>query len=127
MAPKFHRTVRPSKEYGYAIPGRTVQIVNCRTEAIGRVPKAELKPVNGGNTTVSDAKIGVREVYFGEGAGWVPTTIYARSRLPVETAISGPAIVEEMSSTTVVLPQHTFKVDALGNIIIRVRPEGKSL
>lgn len=115
-----------TKEYGYAIPGRTVQIVNCRTEAIGRVPKAELKPVIIGNACVADARIGVREVYFGGDAGWVPTTVYARSRLPAETAIAGPAIVEEMSATTVVLPQHSFKIDSLGNIIIRVRPEGTS-
>ncbi|HVL76766.1 MAG TPA: hydantoinase/oxoprolinase family protein [Noviherbaspirillum sp.] len=112
------------KEYGYAIPGRTVQIVNCRTEAIGRVPKAELRKAGEGRAAnVADAAIGVREVYFGEGAGWVPTTVYERSLLPVDTAIAGPAIIEEMSSTTVVLPRHSFKVDTLGNIIIRVRPE----
>jgi hypothetical protein len=29
-----------------------------------------------------------------------------------------------MSSTTVILPRHSFKVDTLGNIIIRIRAEG---
>jgi N-methylhydantoinase A len=115
-----------TKEYGYAIPGRTVQIVNCRTEAIGRVPKAELKRMGDGSARVEDARIGKREVYFGEGAGWLATPVYARERLPVETRIAGPAIIEEMSSTTVVLSRHSFKVDAIGNIIIQVRPEGTS-
>lgn len=116
-----------TQEYGYAIPGRVVQIVNCRTEAIGRVPKAELKLIDDRKGTASDARIAMREVYFGEHVGWVPTAIYARAALPLGESIAGPAIIEEMSSTTVVLPQHSFKVDPLGNIIIRVRPEGVAL
>jgi N-methylhydantoinase A len=54
----------------------------------------------------------------------VSTPVFARERLPVEIRISGPAIIEEMSSTTVILPRHSFKVDTLGNIIIRIRAEG---
>jgi N-methylhydantoinase A len=112
------------KEYGYAIPGRTVQIVNCRTEAVGRVPKAELKRMDGPQSGVQQAIIDERKVFFGDGAGWVTTPVYARERLPVESRIAGPAIIEEMSSTTVVMPRHSFTVDALGNIIIRIRAEG---
>lgn len=116
-----------TQEYGYAIPGRPVQIVNCRTEATGRVPKAELKLFGGDvQRNLSDARVDMREVYFGEPTGWVPTAIYARNRLPVEIDIAGPAIIEEMSSTTVVLPQHRFRIDALGNIIISIRSEGAS-
>ena len=41
--------------------------------------------------------------------------------------VKGPAIVMEMDSTTVILPQHHGKVDKLGNILIypdklKVRP-----
>jgi N-methylhydantoinase A len=34
--------------------------------------------------------------------------------------MQGPAIVEEMSSTTILLPDQTLKVDSWGNLIIAV-------
>jgi N-methylhydantoinase A len=34
--------------------------------------------------------------------------------------MQGPAIVEEMSSTTILLPDQTLQVDSWGNLIIAV-------
>jgi N-methylhydantoinase A len=108
------------REYGYDIPGRTVEIVNCRMQAIGRVPRARLEPVRGGSAEA--ALRGSRSVYFGATHGWMDTPLYARALLPVRTGMTGPAIVDEMSSTTVIMPGNTFEVDALGNLIIEIQP-----
>ena len=48
--------------------------------------------------------------------------IYDRAKLQAGNRIAGPAIVTEMDSTTLILPDHTGEVDAVGNIIIR--PDG---
>lgn len=111
------------KEYGYEIPGRPIQIVNCRVEAIGRVPKARLKEISTEHASIDQARQGERPVYFGDKTGWLNTPVYQRDRLPVGEYMNGPAIIEEMSSTTVVLPTNRFVIDRLGNIVIHVRPK----
>src|SRR5690606_8630554 len=90
------------KEYGYRGAGSAVEAVNCRITAIGTVPKAEIsrQTVSG---SLEAAVTSRRPVYFGE-AGWVATPVYDRAAIPSEVDFSGPAISDEMSSTTVVLP-----------------------
>lgn len=103
--------------YGYDIPGQAVVIVSCRLQAVGRVPKS-ITPTYAGGASVAGARTGEREVYFGPQEGWRLTPIYRRSALPVGEDVAGPAIIDEMSSTTVVLARQTAAIDAFGNIII---------
>jgi N-methylhydantoinase A len=106
------------QEYGYAIPERRVEIVNCRVQALGEVPRAPLQAPAGG-PTLAAAKIDQRDVYFGKAHGFVPTAVYDRDALPRGAVLKGPAIIEEMSSTTLVLPEQTAELDSTGNIIVR--------
>lgn len=106
-----------TQEYGYVIPERPVEIVNCRLQAIGEVPRAPLQAPAGG-MTIETAHIDQRDVYFGEQRGFVSTTVYNRSALPRGALLSGPAIIEEMSSTTLVLPEQTAELDTTGNIVV---------
>ncbi|MDB5695035.1 MAG: hypothetical protein JWN21_578 [Sphingomonas bacterium] len=104
-------------EYGNVISTRPVEVVNCRVRASGAVPKADLAPVRQ-EGELDDALIERRQVYFGPDVGWREARVFARAKLPGDERIEGPAIVEEMSSTTVILPSQTFHVDAIGNMII---------
>ena len=45
--------------------------------------------------------------------------IYDRATLRADDVISGPAIVTEMDSTTLVLPGHAATVHASGSLLIR--------
>ena len=103
--------------YGYENPGQPVFIVSCRLRAVGRIPKAIEASYQGGGS-IDGAKIDERQVYYGPEAGWLATPIYRRALLPVGVDLRGPAIVEEMSSTTVILAGQSAVVDAFGNIII---------
>jgi len=103
--------------YGYDHPEQPVFIVSCRLRAIGHVPKT-LEPSYTGGPSVEGALIETRSVYFGPSDGWRPTPIYRRSSLPIGDEIAGPAVIEEMSSTTVVLLGQVATVDPFGNIII---------
>ena len=107
-----------AQEYGYIIPERPVEIVNCRLQAVGEVPRAPLQAPAGGGT-IADARIDQRDVYFGEREGFVSTAVYNREALPTGATLRGPAIIEEMSSTTLVLPSQTAELDATGNIVVR--------
>ena len=56
--------------------------------------------------------------FFYEG-DWHDAGIYDRGRLGAEDVVTGPAIVSEMDSTTVVLPGYSATVDAVGNLLIQ--------
>lgn len=104
------------REYGYDAAEREIEIVNCRIQAIGTVPRAPLAKIPGGESLESAIKER-RKVYFDQ-IGWTDTPVYRRALLPTQRPFTGPAIVEEMSSTTVILPSQTAHRDEYGNLII---------
>lgn len=103
------------QEYGYDIDNRAVEIVNLRLSVKGASAapaETDYSPEDG------DPVIGSRQVYFG--GGWYETSIYERARLPVGPYVEGPAIIQEMSSTTIVEPGQRLRVDGSGTMIIEV-------
>jgi N-methylhydantoinase A len=113
-------SARHTQEYGYDIPGRAVETVNCRVQAIGRVTRPETQ-FAGGTQTLEEAMSGRRRAYFGAGSGWLESAVFRRGDVPLGIPIEGPAIIEEMSATTVVLPGQRATLDPMGNIVIEVR------
>jgi len=59
----------------------------------------------------------IRKVYFG--SAFRDTPIYDRATLPPGHGLSGPAVIEEFGSTTVVFPGQRVAVDAQGILIVR--------
>lgn len=103
--------------YGYDIPGQGVVIVSCRLQAVGKVAK-HIEPSYTGGASVAAAETDTRDVYYGPHDGWRGTRVYRRSALPVGEPITGPAIIDEMSATTILLEGQTGIVDLFGNVII---------
>jgi len=104
-------------EYGYAIPGRPLELVTARLQAIGRVGKAP-QARQGGGASVDRARTGTRPVWIDPVLEWVDTPVLDRALLPVGQAIRGPAIVNEMSATTLVLPGQALLRDEWGNLVL---------
>src|SRR5262245_29278572 len=61
-----------------------------------------------------------RPVYFGKESGTVTTQVYDRTALAPGFAGSGPALIEEYGSTTLIAPGDGFEVGALGEIRITI-------
>lgn len=114
---------RHREEYGYDVPGRAVEIVNCRLQAVGRVPKAADVVLEAGGS-VNAARRGERPVWFRSTGDYVATPVYDRSALPPACTIEGPAVIEEMSATTLLHPGQTASVDAVGNIVVEIGRSG---
>ncbi|MGH8664640.1 MAG: hydantoinase/oxoprolinase family protein, partial [Burkholderiales bacterium] len=108
------------REYGYGLEGRPVEIVNCRLQAVGAVPKAPLTEYTGGGT-LARALVASRTVYCGRGHGWLDTPVYARSRIAARERVAGPALIEEMSATLVLAPGSHATVDVQGNIVVHLQ------
>ena len=69
-----------------------------------------------GHTRLEDCRIqDTRYFYEGE---WHDAVIYAREKLHSGLVVTGPAIICEMDSTTLILPGYHAGVDAMGNLII---------
>jgi N-methylhydantoinase A len=59
-----------------------------------------------------------RPVYFAT-SGFVDTPVYARHTLCTGHILTGPAIVEQLDTTTVIYPGQQAMVDAYGNLHLR--------
>ena len=61
-----------------------------------------------------------RKAYFPEAGGLIDTPIYDRDALGAGAVLQGPAIVQQLDTTTVVYPGSSATIDAHGNLIIEV-------
>jgi N-methylhydantoinase A len=77
---------------------------------------ADLKEVSDKKSDLNDAKLHDTKFYFEQ--DWHDAEIYDRDKLGVGTVVPGPAIVVEMDSTTLILPDHAATVDEVGNLLI---------
>ena len=103
--------------YGFRMEGTPCEIVNLRAVGVGRVPKPHLpEGALDKSSDASHAEIDEHEVYW-QGKR-VPTKIYDRSKLKPANQVSGPAIITEFDSTTVVLSGYRAQVDRQFNLLI---------
>tara|TARA_A100001037_G_scaffold299983_1_gene326656 strand:- start:396 stop:2453 length:2058 start_codon:yes stop_codon:yes gene_type:complete len=103
------------------LPEIRANLVNCKTSVIGVRPTFDLGRIidpAARAASLEEAQTDVRRVWF---AGiWHDTEIYNRERLPVGSTIKGPAIIEQMDTTTVVEPGDSVSLDKDGNILIKI-------
>ena len=100
--------------YGYSFPGETIELIHANVSVLGpgagpapaALPEGDLPPPRE-----------VREVGFAGGVA-LPTPVFRREGLPAMAQLRGPAIVEELDSTTLVLPGQELRV--LANGILRL-------
>ena len=102
--------------YGHrAGPEEPVELVNIAV--IGRgIPETSRVPKRLKTEKLDSLKSISRLAYFGEGHGWLDTSIITRSSL--EKSVPGPAIVEEYDATCLIPPGASAKLDKFGNIVI---------
>jgi N-methylhydantoinase A len=113
LVARFH--ARHERLYTYALPDAPVEIVTLRVAASGRVRRFALPALGEARAR---RKTGRRRVYFA-GRGWVECACVERETLGEGAVVSGPAIVEQLDSTTVVAAGRRARVDRFGNLVIR--------
>jgi len=104
--------------YGFVAADEPVQLVTFRVEATGVVRKAEFRPQPDAGPDASAAVMGYRDVWIAEAAGFVSCPVYDRDKLLAGNRIAGPAIVEQMDATTLVLPGMAARVEPYLNLIL---------
>ncbi len=103
--------------YGYDL-AEPVEIVNLRLAARGVTAQPELKPIEAAGPASRPTPYRQTRVYFN--GAFCATPLYDRTELRAGHVVSGPAIVTEASSTTVVPPDARLRIDSYGLMIIDV-------
>lgn len=105
------------QHYTFKLEHAPTEIVNLHLTAFGTVQKPRIASLGRQGDNSEEARKEVRPVLFEE-YGWIDTTVYDRELLNAGSAVKGPAIVEETSSSTVIYPGQHLIVDEYGNLII---------
>ena len=112
---EFHKI--HTQIYGYSQLESEMEIVNLRLTALARMPRPDLdKGETDLNVSSDVAKVGIRKVFFRDQA--IKTNVYDRSKLVPGNMIKGPAIIEQLDSTTVLWPDQTASVDRYLNLLL---------
>jgi N-methylhydantoinase A len=108
------------RAYGFHNPADPVEIVNFRLIAVGRLRRPAARPgehQRGPTPRASEA----RPVWFlPEQAEQTP--IYHRAALRLGDAIDGPAVIEQLDSTTLLFPGDRAVVDPYLNLAVELTP-----
>lgn len=112
--------------YTFALEDTAVEIVNLRTVSMVVQSPRSIRGASLASRSSETPAFRTRLVDFGDGDRR-QTAVFERDTLPARCCIVGPAIVEELSATTVVLPNQLVSVDEFNNLIIRdaARANGK--
>jgi N-methylhydantoinase A len=86
--------------------------------AVARAAAREVAARTIGQADAELADCLVHDSRFFYAGSWHEAPIYQRERLHYGLEVPGPCIVQEMDSTTVVLPGYAARVDSVGNLLI---------
>ena len=115
---RFH--LLHEQNYGYFAEEEPTQLVTFCLEAVGCVPRAALNRYPKDGPDSQHALESMRRVFLEEAGGFIECPVYRREALQNGNVISGPAILEQMDSTTLILPGQEAVVDHFRNIIIHI-------
>lgn len=104
--------------YGYSDTTAEIEIVDWKVSATSRQQSISLPKFRKDQRSVEAATKGRRPVYFPETGWYSDCPIYDREMLFNSAPISGPAVIEERESTTVLLPGDEGVVDLYGNLVV---------
>jgi len=97
-----------------------VEVVNCRLTASGR---KYLAPVTAAAPAHHEKAqpVSTRTVWF-QPTEPLATPVFERHHLSPGQTLTGPAVVEQMDTTTLVFPGDHMSVDDADNLIIEIAP-----
>ncbi len=104
------------REFSFRQDDAPVEVYQLHLTAVGKTPKPAFRPAEV-RAQAPGEPAGRRPAYFGD-LGWVDTPIFERDALAAGTRFEGPAIINQLDSTTVVPPGTRAEIDEWLNIRI---------
>lgn len=120
IAASFHR--RHEELYGFSSPDRLLEVVNLRAVVLGRTPKRALGSRAAAADGTPPPQKGDRDAYNPSRARFERVPVFDGDLMLPGQRLSGPAIVEEATTTVVVPDGFDLVLDAAGSFVLR-RPD----
>ena len=115
IADAFNRA--HAEQYGHRMDD-PVELVTLRLRAIGLLPRPSLPTIAAHTGPLETAQKGRRSVYQPSLGQQLDYDVYDRLRLGAGAELSGPAVIEEPTSTTLIHPGDTLRVGEYGELRI---------
>jgi N-methylhydantoinase A len=117
-AARFH--AEHQRTYNYRRDESPLEIYRLSVRATGVTPKPELRRHE--RSAAAATSRGARPVHFDSSESAYETPRFLRSELPAGAQLEGPAVIEQLDSTTLVPPGWRAEVDEWLNIRMAARP-----
>lgn len=111
----FHK--RHEELYTYSERHNPVEVVNIESTVYGLIDKPKAPKLGKGATAEKSVK-GHRKAIFSADGKQVKTPVYDGEKLGAGASVKGPAIIEEVTTTIVIEPGWTARLDASGSYLI---------
>jgi N-methylhydantoinase A len=116
LARRFFATHRT--EYGHAFEDQAVQLVTLRVIGTSSSDTLRLHALEtGGRNNPSEAALYARPTTFDDGRT-IQTPRFDRMKQKADDTITGPAVIVQQNSTTIIPPGHVARVMRLGDLVI---------
>ncbi|RZT68596.1 hydantoinase/oxoprolinase family protein [Leucobacter luti] len=113
---RFHRA--HAERYGHANTAEPVEIVTVRLSSTGAVSRITERATPVASASLTDAAVIATRDTLLPGFGVTPTPVIDRAQLAAGTEFFGPAIIQQMDATTVILPRQRCRVASTLDIVV---------
>jgi N-methylhydantoinase A len=107
-----------NRRYGYFAADQSIEIVNVRLSSQGKRKPLQMPALKAGGK--KNPLVDKRMVYM-SGVQPVETSIYRRENIAAGFEITGPAIIQEYASTTLLFPGDIARATETGELIITIK------
>lgn len=104
--------------YAHSLPDHGVEFVILRLVAIGEIDKPPAFEIPASSRNKKMRSSGKRDIYIADERQSFSCKVYARESLMPGSVLAGPAIVEEWSTSILILPNQQVSIDRFGTLLI---------
>jgi len=125
IAKKFHP--EHNRLYGYSLEevGTPIEVINLRLKCIGKTMKPHFSKMKYGGKDPSEACKKKRKVYLPTKKKFQLVPVFDGGKLRYGNEIEGPAIIEQVTTTTFVSPEFSVICDAYGSFTMFLKSREK--
>lgn len=127
MAAKFHP--EHNRLYGYSLEeeGTPIELINLRLSSIGKTSKPRFGKEEYDREDPSKAFKKKRKVYLPQKEAFAEVPVYDGHKLRYGNKIKGPAIIEQVNTTTFVTPEYDVLCDQFGSYTMYLKEKEKEI
>ena len=126
-AQKFHP--EHNRLYGYSLEeeGTPIELINLRLLSVGKTVKPQFKEENYDGDNPEEAYKGKRKIYLPVEKKFSDIPVYDGHRLRFGNKVEGPAIIEQVNTTTLVFSDYSVLCDQYGSYTMYIKDREDSI